>query len=447
MKRLGNLVVLVAVLSVCSPLIAAQEAQTQEKAASVKIGYGWSIKDGVKEAVKEAISSVNSHLGKTRSDYALLFSTVGYDSEDVLKQVKKQFGSGVKIYGATSCLGVMTKDGFHVGEVGSLAIMAISSDKISFGVGGANLDQAASPRQAAKQAIIAAIKDAGKSEKDIPNLVLITAAPGKEEEILLGIADVIGKRVPVIGGSSADNTIEGFWRQYANDQVYSNGLALTAIYTDLTLGIAFQSEYYRTIKRGTVTRAEGRVIYEINGKPAAEVYNRWLGGKLSEVLKTGGTILSRTTFYPLAKVIKGEGGETHYLSIHPLSFDLPAKSLTVFADMKTGDKIQLMRGNWEQLLNRTRRTSLQALRNGGLLAEDVGFGIFTFCAGTMLAIPREEMPKMPLLINNAIGGAPFIGTFTFGEQGYLAGVGNRHGNLVNSMIVFNKELSLRKSSP
>lgn len=162
-------------------------------------------------------------------------------------------------------------------------------------------------------------------------------------------------------------------------------------------------------------------------------------GKLSEVLKTGGTILSRTAFYPLAKIIHGEGGETHYLSIHPLSFDLPAKSLTVFADMKTGDKIQLMRGDWELLLNRPRTTSQQALRNGGLLVEDVGFGIFTFCAGTMLAIPLEEMPKMPLLINGAIGGAPFIGTFTFGEQGFLAGAGNKHGNLVNSMILFKKE--------
>lgn len=438
MKRLGNLFVLAAMLSICCPLIAAQEAKAQEKAVSVKTGYGWSVKDGVEEAVKEAVSSVKSRLGKTKPDYAILFSTVGYDSEDVLKQVQKRLGS-VKIYGATSCLGVITKDGFHVGKVGSLAIMAISSDKICFGVGGANLDQASSPRQAGRQAIIAAIKDAGKTEKDIPNLVLISVAPGKEEEVLLGIEDVIGKWVPVVGGSSADNTIEGFWKQYANDQIYSNGLVLTAIYTDLTVGTAFQSEYYRTIKRGTVTKAEGRVIYEIDGKPAAEVYNGWLGGKLSEVLKTGGTILSRTAFYPLAKIIHGEGGETHYLSIHPLSFDLPAKSLTVFADMKTGDKIQLMRGDWELLLNRPRTTSQQALRNGGLLVEDVGFGIFTFCAGTMLAIPLEEMPKMPLLINGAIGGAPFIGTFTFGEQGFLAGAGNKHGNLVNSMILFKKE--------
>jgi hypothetical protein len=45
---------------------------------------------------------------------------------------------------------------------------------------------------------------------------------------------------------------------------------------------------------------------------------------------------------------------------------------------------------------------------------------------------------MPSLINNVLEGACFIGTFTFGEQGYLSGVGNVHGNLVNSMIIFGK---------
>ncbi|MEA2053476.1 MAG: hypothetical protein U9O90_11805 [Euryarchaeota archaeon] len=47
---------------------------------------------------------------------------------------------------------------------------------------------------------------------------------------------------------------------------------------------------------------------------------------------------------------------------------------------------------------------------------------------------------MHVLVKTAIGDAPFIGTFTFGEQGHIQGVGNLHGNLVNSMIVFSKKI-------
>ena len=53
-------------------------------------------------------------------------------------------------------------------------------------------------------------------------------------------------------------------------------------------------------------------------------------------------------------------------------------------------------------------------------------------------ISEEERAKMTLLINSELGGIPFIGTFTFGEQGFIPGVGNMHGNLVNSMIIFSE---------
>jgi len=189
---------------------------------------------------------------------------------------------------------------------------------------------------------------------------------------------------------------------------------------------------------GSITKAEGRVIYEINNRPAAEVYNEWTNGIISDKLRTGGTVLSETTYYPLAKIIRGKGGEIHYLSIHPLSVELPERSLTVFANVEEGDDILLMHGNWELLLNRAQTTPYNALVNGNIPKDEGSFGIYTFCAGTMLAIPEEERSKMPLLISNSIGDVPFIGTFTFGEQGFLPGVGNRHGNLVNSMIIFSR---------
>ena len=403
------------------------------------VGYGWSTEDDPRKAATEAVAMMEGQMEGRSPDWVVLFSTVGYDSEEVLQEVRDLLGDGVKIYGGTSCLGVMTEDGFHIGEVGSLAILGVASDMIQFGVGGVEFDEVVSVREQGRRAILEAIADAGRTPEDRPRIVLMTGSPGEEEEILEGIADVIGKGVPVIGGSSADNEIVGEWRQYANDQVYSNGVVLTVIYTDLKLGWAYEMGYLRTEKQGVTTKAEDRVIYEIDNCPAAVVYNEWLGGALDDVLETGGNILSRTTFYPLAKVVRGAAGETYYISIHPLSIELPERSLTVFADVPEGTELSLFHGNWELLLNRAYTTPMQARARGEISIEEAGFAIFTYCAGTMLAIPEDERPKMPLLIKNVMGETPFIGTFTFGEQGFLPGVGNVHGNLASSMVVLSKE--------
>ncbi len=398
----------------------------------IHVGCGWSANNDEWKAVEEAVSSVKTELGEESPDFAVLFSTAGYDSDKVLSEVRRLLPD-VQIYGGTSCLAVQTKDGFHTGEKGSLALLAVATENISFGVGGASIDDFSSAREAGTAAIQAAIDAAG--EKGVPKLVLITGSVGHEEELLAGIEEVIGSEVPVLGGSAGDNDITGEWQQFANGNVYSNGISLTAIYTDLCIGWAFEAGYRRSENRGTITGAEGRIIYEIDNRPAAVVYNDWTGGTVvAEELETGGSVLSKTTFYPLAKVIKKEEKE-HTLSIHPLSINATDHSLEVFANVEEGDEVMLMHGDWELILNRALTTPTKALESEALSKEDVSFGIYTFCAGTMLAVPEEERPKMPVLVKTAIGDAPFIGTFTFGEQGHIPSIGNVHGNLVNSMIV------------
>ncbi|MEA2053475.1 MAG: FIST N-terminal domain-containing protein [Euryarchaeota archaeon] len=152
-----------------------------------------------------------------------------------------------------------------------------------------------------------------------------------------------------------------YWsQQFANENVYSNGISLTVIYTDLKVGWTYEAGYLRSENKGTVTRADGRIIYEIDNRPAAEIYNGWTGGTVvAEKLETGGSILSATSCYPLAKIIKNEGKE-YTLSIHPLSINATDHSLEVFANVEGGDKVMLMHGDWELLLNRALTTPTKA---------------------------------------------------------------------------------------
>jgi len=415
--------------------------QTEPEIKVGDVGYGWSVKDDPREAVREAVSSVKQKLGGKSPKYVLFFvgigkDNVGYNAEEVITELREQLGPDVQIHGGTSSLGVLTNDGFHIGEKGSIALMAVASEKMVFGVAGGDL-QKFSPKELGKETIKAAIENTKKAE--LPQIIYMTASPGVEEEILPGIEEVVGTDVPIIGGSAGDNDLSGKWWIYANGQIYKNGVVLTAVYTDLKVGHSYEHGYLVSEHKGIVSKAKGRVLYKIDGKPAAEVYNEWTGNLLEETVKKGGTILSEVaSFYPLARGVKGPGEKVFYISVMPFSVNND-KSLGLFANMENGDEVRLLRGNWELLLNRAYSTPKEALENQTILPEKGLFGIYTFCTGAMLAVPAEERAKFPVFVNNALSGIPFIGAFTLGEQIFLPGVGNRHSNLVNSMIVFGEK--------
>jgi hypothetical protein len=414
--------------------------EAEEKTIAV---HGYSVKDTEIEAVEEAVSMIKAKIAEP--DYVILFSTVedkalgrkGYNPETVLKEVNRLLPN-TKVYGGTSQQGILTKDGYYQGDNAALAMLAVSSPRITFGVGGANIDDYASAKEAGKAAIQNAIKDAGKEGK-YPQLILMTGSIGNEEEILAGIEDVIGWGIPVIGGSAGDNSIfSGIYREFANDKTYFNGVSLTAIFTDLKIGYAYEAGFDLKKEKGTITKAKGRVIYEINNRPAGEVLNEWCSGCLSEKIKTGGSTMPETLFLSLAKVIKTESG-TYYLSVAVLGVNAEDKSLNTFANVMTGDEILLMEGDWRIYVEKAKMVSKKAMSSKGISKGESLFGIYTSCAGIRTGTPEQERPKIVSAVSEEIGKeVPFIGPFTFGEEGPL-GLVNHHGNFINSLILFSEK--------
>jgi hypothetical protein len=56
----------------------------------------------------------------------------------------------------------------------------------------------------------------------------------------------------------------------------------------------------------------------------------------------------------------------------------------------------------------------------------------------MLAV-RDRLYEVQQGINAALGDVPWLGVFTFGEQGVPAGGVAKHGNLMISCTVFGRE--------
>lgn len=417
-----------------------QQPGNGQEDSTVLAGYGWSEQENEAAAAAEAVQKMNQQLGGTSPDWMMVFSSVDYDEQLLLDELRNALGSQeTKIVGITSWQGVMSSADWHTGP--SVTILGISSSEITFGVGHAEITEGAG-REAGQEAMRSAIENAGMGEEVDPKIVLVNSALGEEEGIILGVGDIVGEDVPLLGATAGDNDLTGEWRQYFQDTAYTNAVAITAIYTDLKVGYMFSSGlgYLRTDKQGVVTRAEGRIIYEIDGRPAADVYNEWLGGEIDEELVAEETnIIERGILDPLAVAVTGQTGITYYLTVHPIFINFPERSLTSVAVIEEGETVSIMRGTKEAHSIRPPLVIRQARAVGEIEEDEVAAGIAMFCGCSHMVLGDSGVDNIIPNMAEAFGGAPFIGAFTFGEQGPVPGVGNRHQNLVQNVLIFGKQ--------
>ncbi len=361
----------------------------------------------------------------SRPKWGLVYSTIDAPFDRALRALVTQHPE-VHFFGATSFRGVFSPRGFARGVH---FLFAEEGDDIE----AVPELRASSAGRARVDARVAALEIATRLGRK-PDTLLLHATPGFEERILEGIDDAMGSDVPVYGGSAADNAIQGDWRVFAGARVEREGFVLVGFASTRRVHGSFVSGYPATSRTGKITSARGRKVMTIDGEPAAIVYNRWTNGVIEAYLG-GGNVLSATTLHPLGRVIDKVGPVARYLLSHPHEVTAEG-ALTFFTELATGDEVTLMLGSEGALVERTDQVATRAL--AGELASVRG-SILIYCGGCVLAI-GETAAEVGTKFAQRIGGAPFIGAATFGEQGCFPGQkrANRHGNLMCDAILFDR---------
>ncbi len=415
---------------------------------------GWSDAKDPRDAVQQAVAMAREELGGKKEGMAFVISTKGYDLEAVRDELNRVLLPGVKIHGLVSAAEVMTEKGFLNNPDGSLVVLLVSEDSgIRFGVGAMDGSQVASLEELGEKTMRRALADSGMPPNQRPDIVLFAGILhyGSEMRILDGIAKVVGSDTPVVGGNvgtSMPSVPEG---PYTRERFYPNGLILTAVYTDRTVGYAFEYGFRPTDTMGKVTKGTpaGDIIYEIDGRPALDVYNEWLNGKLISVIEneTIENIAGYTACNPISRpLLPGEGRSGYVVATAiPTRENLKDRALPMYASVPEGSTIRLMAGRWQTLLNRAEQAASMALLRGGNRADNIEFGLLSLCWAASRAIPSTEIPKFPLLVRNQIPHTPFVGYFSKGEQGPLPGVRNIHCNLVATMVLVEQEKAAEPS--
>lgn len=385
------------------------------------------------ERVDTAIDDILARLFQTLSappEMLFVFCTSNYAIPELRHSLQQHLPT-TQILGTTSCQGVMTERGYNASEY-TLGVLALQDPDGAYGCGFCAFegDAVAATQKALQEALTQAQRPA-----EMPAMIFMSAAPGFEERVLEGIRALLGERVPVMGGSSADQAVQGNWWQFSQGHAAQQGVALAVLFPSEQLLFNFHSGYDASFHSAQITRAEGRLLQELDGQPAAQVYNQWTHGLIGAQLQRGGNILSQTSLSPLGRVAGEIGSVRLFRLSHPEKV-LPDQSLALFSEVQEGETLWLMKGTPASLISRAGHVARSAVNMlEALQHEDILGALVVYCAGCMLTI-QKRMPEVVQELNAVLGGKPFLGLFSFGEQGCFPTGENAHGNLMISVLIF-----------
>ena len=387
----------------------------------LKSNVAWSTHKDSYTQGKETAEKAVVDLMQTK--VAFLYTSVDCDVCKVLEGAKSELGTA-PIIGCTSSAGIIVPDGFISSENGFTGILALGDPDMEVGVAGS--ERGKDPRETGRKVAMEAMAKVGRT--DAPAYFYMVASPAEEEFYIKGIEDIIG-RVPVFGGSAADNTVEGKWSIYTNDKIFSDGVAVAFFYTDKEMKNVYTGEYHETTNSGVITKIKGnRTLVEIDGVPAIEKYASWTGKKMEDL--EGNNLLVSTITEPLG--VKDILGDLVAIR-HPM-FGNKDGSMNIGANLAVNTAVIQMEATVDELISSTGKTmkELNQEMNG-----EIGAYLLVHCGGRRLGI-GDRIDEVTKLLKKQSKGVPFIAIFTFGEYGVKDHGANTTGGLMLSFTAFGK---------
>lgn len=363
----------------------------------------------------------NATKGIKNPKIGLLFTSVKYDQDEVIKGIKS-VNSDMKVIGCTSSGAIMTPEGIISGENGFAGMLVLEDNELNVGV--ASSPRGENPRETGRRIAREAMEMAGK--KFAPVAFAMFASPAEEEYYLKGIQDVVGE-IPMFGGSGADDAVVGEWKIFCEDKSFGDGCAVALFYTTKDIKNVFTGAYNETDNVGIVTKVDGdRRIVEIDHVPALKKYAEWTGMNPDELM--GQNLLVASIPYALGvKSIQGDlTAVRHPMIGNPdYSFNVGAKvaEKTAFIQLQT-DVDGLIEGAV---------TTIKEVKKD----FDPAALFLVHCGGRKLHI-GNRVDEDFVAIKNAAGDVPFIVAFTFGEYGQTNHSGATIGGLSLSFTGFAK---------
>ncbi|MBD2385028.1 FIST signal transduction protein [Cylindrospermum sp. FACHB-282] len=362
----------------------------------LKIAIGHSEDPDAQSAIEEVLDQCIKALTGTVPQGGLLFAAIDFEHTLILQAINQMFPK-IELIGCTTDGEMSSILGF---QQDSLTLMLFCSDTVEIraGVGYKTKDN---PLAAAQQAVQQATENSSTPPKLCITLPASYTADGSitsSDAILSGLELALGSQVPIIGGMAGDQFRMQTTYQFCRTEVVTDALPVLIFSGDLQFSYGKGCGLQPIGNKSIVTKSHGTVLYEIDGKPALEFYQRYLGDRLPSPEN--------------GLAVYEQDSEDYYMRV-PNSCDAETGSINFLCHIPEQAVVQVTKSSRDEIIAAAETSLKMALENyPGTEPEAVL--LFSCCCRRWILGTRakEELDVVKNTLSQTI---PICGFYTYGE--------------------------------
>jgi hypothetical protein len=362
--------------------------------------------NAVREAVQQAVDDLAVAPG-----LVLAFPAASLESRSVVEQAADAAG-GAPVVGMTS-----NGEIGHAGpsEDGCSALALDTS--LDFGIGlasGASHDPLAAGRTAAATAF------ARLPDRTGHRLLLLFIDPrsGDQAQVIAGAYEITGGGVPFAGGAAGGS--DGV--QLAHGAAHRDSVVAVAVRSSRPIGVGMANGCRPRMVPSIVTRAEGRTILQLDGRPADQVYLEKLA-RMDEVLSDD-QFETLAVMHPLAQ--PELGGDVRLRHVMGRTLD---GGLACATPVPVNAAVGFTEQTAEAIVYSAGEAVIRAL--APLDGDQARAALVFDCAGRKRALNGDLELEVEAIVDAFDCPLPLAGVYTHGEIGRVRGAkGDRNHALV-----------------
>jgi hypothetical protein len=378
---------------------------------ATKAGVGMSQHHNPSIAGREAAEQALEKAGVDRPDFVFMFATVGYDQHSLLRAVRVATGDAP----LTGCSGEGTINGDDADESNfSVVVTAISSEELQWTNGlaaGLKADPRAVGKRVAKELLPHLSSD---------TIGLFVFPEGRAENFdhfFAGLEENLpsDQFLPLWGGGAGNDLKLGKpTYQYCDDEVITDGVSYALLSGEAHTAWAISHSVIPIGGERIVTRSKGNVIYEIDGKPATDVFKEYLP---EDALAANRDWVRYSISLALSFKAPSYMKDEEYVVRGVPQLSLTDESITVQTEVEEGTSIWFSSRDKEKITTGFDRMATQIEEQLAGEKPELVFQFECVTRGKMMFREQEKLQLLRQFRQSLDADVPWVGFYTIGEIG------------------------------
>jgi hypothetical protein len=386
---------------------------------TTKAGVGTSQHHNPNIAAREAAEQALKNAGVAKPDFVFMFASIGYDQRSLLRAVRETTG-GAPLSGC-SVEGTIGGDNTDESSF-SVVVTAIFSEELQWHNGiatGLSGDSHAVGQRVAQDLLpnLSASTVGLFVFPDGMSAIFDTFFTANFDSFLAGLEGNLpsDRFLPLWGGGAGNNFNAGTpTYQYCDDEVVSDGVAYALLSGKAQASWAISHSLIPIGGERKVTRGQGNVIYEIDGKPAVEVLKEYLPEQaLAEDEDWLPYSVSLSLCFRAPTYIKDE----EYVVRGVPAVKTADGSITVQTEVSEGTSIWFSSRDKQKVATGLDRMAAQIKEQLGGEKPKLVFQFDCATRGKMMFRDQEKLQLLKRFRQSVGPDVPWAGFYAFGEIG------------------------------